>query len=105
MTIPVNVTEQDSTLIVNQKQHQLTLLLTTSSTAPNTLVCHFQADHEDLNAEVAAPTNKPLFLAKRIVSFLSAYVRIQDPDLLEGEVLRWIERHNRSANSKPSNNV
>lgn len=105
MTIPVNVTEQDSTLIVSQKQHQLTLLLTTSSTAPNNLVCHFQADHKDLNAEVAAPTNKPLFLAKRIVSFLGAYVRIQDPDFLEGEVLRWIERHTRSTNSKPNNRV
>lgn len=105
MTIPVNVTEQDSNLIVSQKQHQLTLLLTTSSTAPNNLVCHFQADHEDLNAEVAAPTNKPLFLAKRIVSFLGAYVRIQDPDFLEGEVLRWIERHTRSTNSKPNNRV
>lgn len=66
------------------------------------LVCHFLEEQTDLYAAVRAPLAERQQFARRIVSFISAYMRIADADLLEAEILRCLNLKSLSASSTAS---
>lgn len=87
---------------VCHKAFSLLLIVNVNNQATNNLICHFYLTDKDLYAAVAAPEHQPVDLAKRIVSFMRAYVRIADSDLVETELLRCLQRITLSPNKNAS---
>lgn len=90
---------EDSLVLINQRSRHLAMFVDKDSSPLKSLICSFLENDQNLYAAVIAPQQDSKHLAHRVVSFLSAYMRIEDADALEAEVLGCIEtclrRHQR----------
>jgi hypothetical protein len=92
MEYPIVVMERDGLVVVRQNEKHLVLHINPDG-YQNNLTCNFLNGKQDLYAAVAAPEQHAAQLARRIVSFLSAYLRVDDPVRFEREILGCIPRH------------
>lgn len=81
----------DMLVLINQRSRHLAMFVDKDSSPIESLICSFLENEQDLYAAVIAPQEDHKRLAHRVVSFLGAYMRIEDADALEAEVLRCIE--------------
>lgn len=83
--------KDDRLVLISQRSRRLAISVEKDSFPLDSLVCGFLENNEDLYAAVIAPQEDRQRLAHRVVSFLGAYLRIEDVDTLETEILRCIE--------------
>jgi hypothetical protein len=62
-----------------------------SHTSFHSVVCRFLENDQDLFAAVIAPHDNPQRLAQRVVSFISAYLRVSDTPKMERDMLSCLE--------------
>ncbi|HPE62047.1 MAG: hypothetical protein KDI15_04960 [Thiothrix sp.] len=93
---PLTTEECDDFLLVKQKAHCFALQFGAETTPEQRMTCHFLEHNQDMsrdmNALVLAPAQDVPLLSHRIVSFLSAHLRINDRTGLEKSILNGI-RH------------
>ncbi len=82
---------EDMLVLINQRSRHLAMFVDKDSSPIESLVCSFLENDQNLYAAVIAPQKDHERLARRVVSFLGAYMRIEDADALEADVLRCIE--------------
>ncbi len=99
MDCTISVREHNDCIVVCHKAFSLLLSVNLNEQASNNLICHFTLLDKDLYAAVAAPKQQLLNLAKRIASFIGAYVRITDNASVETELLRCLQRITLSPNN------
>ena len=94
MENPIISMAQAKFVVISKHTRSLAMHVGNESHASfHTLVCRFLENDQDLFAAVIAPRDNPQRLAQRIVSFISAYLRVTDRTTLEQEMLRCIESH------------
>ena len=91
MKNPVITVGNDTFAIISKHTRSLALHVNRDSSTIQNLICSFMEHDQELYAAVIAPSNNPESLARRVVSFLSAYMRINDTPSMERQVLVCIE--------------
>ncbi|MEB4592237.1 hypothetical protein VSS37_14695 [Candidatus Thiothrix sp. Deng01] len=91
MENPVINMTADDLMVVHKHTRSLAIHVGTNDSPQKNLVCSFLEDNQDMNAAVIAPNEDHQHLARRVVSFLSAYMRINDADEMRRDILRCIE--------------
>ncbi len=91
MKNPVITVGQDEFATISKHTRSLNLYVNRDQSAINNLICSFMEHDQELYAAVIAPRANPEWLARRVVSFLSAYMRISDTPSMERQVLGCIE--------------
>lgn len=86
-----DVTVENSLVLIDQHSRRIAMLVDKDPALIETLICRFMEGKKDLYAAVIAPEEELHQLARRVVSFLGAYMRIEDSEILEREVLQCIE--------------
>lgn len=86
-----DITMENSLVLVNQHSRHIAVFIDKDPALLETLVCSFKEDSQDLYAAVIAPMEELHQLARRVVSYLGAYMRIGDSAELENTVQRCIE--------------
>ena len=105
MENPIITVGSESFLTVSQHTRHVVLHMETDMNAVRHRVCRFLENNTDLYAAVLAPVEDTPQFARRIVSFLGAYMRIGNVDLLETDILRCIQRNTRSPSNIANNTV
>jgi hypothetical protein len=95
---------QDNSVLINQHPRQLAMLIDQDNSFIRNLVCSFLEDDEDMFAAVIAPHEDRPQLARRVVSFLSAYMRIIDMKDMEHSVMTHIEQCLRNCQHRRAGN-
>ncbi|MGB3919395.1 hypothetical protein J9253_20320 [Thiothrix litoralis] len=91
MENPVITLGNDEFVIISKHTRSLAIHVDRDSSAFKNLICSFLEHDQDLYAAVIAPGDNPESLARRVVSFLSAYMRINDTPTMERQMLLCIE--------------
>lgn len=91
MENPVITVTKERFVLINQRSRNLAISVEKDASPLKNLICSFMEDNQSMYAAVIAPQADHHRLARRVVSFLSAYMRIEDADELEREVRRCIE--------------
>lgn len=92
MQNPIVSMAQESFVLINHHSHSLTMQVGSDFFPLSSLICSFQQDGEDLNAAVIAPHEDHQQLARRVVSFLGAYMRVGNILKLEHDILACIRQ-------------
>ncbi|MEZ5476257.1 MAG: hypothetical protein R3E95_01780 [Thiolinea sp.] len=89
---PPSIEVQRNLLIVRQDKQQLCLHISREqNNTAEQLVCHFEQNQHDVHAAVTAPEGDVQQLAHRAVSYVSAYLRIEDRSQIEQQLLKAID--------------
>lgn len=91
MKNPVITVAQEAFMVISKHTRSLTMHVNKDGSSLKNMICSFLENDQELYAAVIAPTGNPQHLARRVVSFLSAYMRINDTPSMEREILRCIE--------------
>lgn len=91
MENPIISVMADNFVMVRKHAQSLAVQVSLDDSPLKSLICSFLRDDQELYAAVIAPDEDHQQLARRVVSFLGAYMRINDADEMEYEVLRCIE--------------
>lgn len=78
-------------VIVQNHSRSLSMYVDMDDSPLKNLICSFLENDQNLYAAVIAPDEDHQRLARRVVSFLGAYMRINDAEEMEQGVLRCIE--------------
>lgn len=78
-------------VLINKGSRHLRMIINAYTSSIQLLVCNFMENDDDLYAAVIAPQEERICLARRIVSFLGAYIRIENTEAVEDEILSSIE--------------
>lgn len=92
MENPVITLTPEAFVVISQHTHRLALYVQREIFPLNSLMCHFLENERELYAAVSDSHDNLPNLAHRVVSFLSAYVRIHDSRSMERDILDCIER-------------
>ncbi len=91
MKNPVITMAQEEFVVISKHTRSLAMHVNQDASPLKNLICSFLENDQDLYAAVISPSENPQRLARRVVSFLGAYMRINDTPSMEREVLRCIE--------------
>jgi len=90
---PIVTSEGDKYLIVCAHSRRFILQINVETLPQPKLVCRFLEHRAELYAAVFAPGIDYPQLARRIVSFISAYLPVPDTLTFEQEILRQLQCH------------
>jgi hypothetical protein len=90
---PVITVAQEAFMVISKHTRSLTMHVNQDSSSLKNLICSFLENDQELYAAVIAPTDNTHHLARRVVSFLSAYMRIHDIPSMEHDIRRWIDSY------------
>lgn len=76
---------------ISKHSRSFSMLVAQDDSAIKNLICSFSEHDQELYAAVIAPADERQQLARRVVSFLNAHLRIRDTPAMEREILRCIE--------------
>lgn len=91
MKNPAITTTQEAFVTISKHSRSFSMLVAQEDSALKSLICSFLEHDQHLYAAVIAPHDDRQWLARRVVSFLSAHLRIYDMPAMEREMLRCIE--------------
>lgn len=91
MKNPVITVGEEAFVVISKHTRSLAMHVDKDSSPLRNLICSFLENDQELYAAVIAPNDDPQWLARRVVSFLGAYMRINDTPSMEREMLRHIE--------------
>lgn len=91
MKNPAITVTQEALVVVHKHTRSLALHIGKEDTPLKNLICSFQENDECLNASVIAHHHDHQQLARRVVSFLGAYMRVTDIGIMERDIQRSIE--------------
>ncbi|QQZ29464.1 hypothetical protein HMY34_12145 [Thiothrix subterranea] len=84
-------TTREALVTISRHSRSFSMLVIQDDSALKNLICSFSEQDQELYAAVIAPADDRQRLAHRVVSFLSAHLRISDTHAMEREILRCIE--------------
>lgn len=84
-------TTRETLVTISKHSRSFSMLVTQDDSALKNLICSFSEHDQELYAAVIAPADERQRLARRVVSFLNAHLRISDTPTMEREILRCIE--------------
>ncbi|UJS25702.1 hypothetical protein [Thiothrix winogradskyi] len=84
-------TTRETLVTISKHSRSFSMLVTQDNSALKNLICSFSEHDQELYAAVIAPADERQRLARRVVSFLNAHLRIRDTPTMEREILRCIE--------------
>jgi len=91
MKNPAIATTRDAFITVSKHSRSFSMHVVHDDTVLHNLTCSFLEHDQHLYAAVIAPADDRQRLAQRVVSFLSAHLRIRDRPAMQREVLQCIE--------------
>lgn len=91
MENPAITMTQEAFVVISKHTRSLVMSVDNDQSPLRNLICSFLENDQNLYAAVIAPSQDHQGLARRVVSFLGAYMRINDVEAMEHNIQGCIE--------------